>query len=1184
MRTIRNLAAFLVCLLSGASALHAQNSLPQLWPTFSEPSTIVNVGLSGQSGNDFMAITSFQGAYNQQQLSTRLYVNAAGDANYWLSHGVPSGITITNLSYNSGDLDGTLKALLNTYGPQGSNTITKYVICDPYNIPESCNMATTLAGINDAMVVNPDNLSVISSYGLTQVADLRTYIWIGSNSSLVNSTVNMISNPSGGNGTTGWSGSGTLTATTYNGVSAIEWQLPANQGGDKWVSFAPVIPSARINTTPYVFSLQVAGSGTVFMDVWNGCGDVQSGTVALSSSYQTIQMAVPLPLSGCTGNSAIQLQVRAHNQSSAVTAYFNNAATIDNRVAIDTYQYNNLLSQTNASIVAQDFPSNGNLRDYQIAAKMFVFELTSNYSDESALYNNILTHVVPGGTARSHNTPVMGYVDNEGSDVPYLSESGRGLFLNASDDYNNGSVWASMPQPSSLSQPAPTAFKTYPGTIYVALAASDGDNSSIIEHQNVQRWTDGQYLGAVPMAWTMSPGMINFAPGIISNYYQFLPQSQEIMAGPSGIGYGTGETGSDLTTFASLTNQFMTAESMSTVTNWSNSTGDLDNFALDVNVPHVVYVHPQTYTVQNNSAHTVLDGQDVFYDSVPADEIQAIETVINANYLSTSKLFIEALLDNLTLSQDDTLYIAQKLQRDYSYPFVFMTPSELAASESGNGTATSSPQAVLGSTLNMAFPQNFIWNANGQEPGRGVTSTSWAIGGTGHNEALFSNQDFLGGGNMKLHVPGGTGVNCYAFEKLAATSDTAPEMVVGRYYRFSVNVAGTDGSTAFLTVYDGSSNHTATATLSSTSWTNISMIVQMQSATAGQIQVGVTPSTSGQDLYFSGTPGMMPGWYYGTGQGSGTASTASFGSGTYASAQGNAQAFYFNNPANDGIQWMNFYPTGLASGTTYVALVDVAGTGQAYLAFYNGSGGTNSSTVTLSNNWQTLTVNATASGSNPPRFQVVTPSSSSAQTVYFRNASLVSEGSAPLFTTGLESGQTQLSFTNTVDSASPGGGESNVSSAILQSATTASHGGTYAIQYGGTASGGSSTHAYMEAFTNGATLSSTSRLSYWIYPMSHLGSESGASSMTGLNSTCTAIDIIFTDGTALRNLSIKDQYGNTLAPAGECNHLQPDQWNYVTANLSSISGKTVSRIDVGYDQPGAGGNFGGYVDDITLSH
>jgi hypothetical protein len=205
--------------------------------------------------------------------------------------------------------------------------------------------------------------------------------------------------------------------------------------------------------------------------------------------------------------------------------------------------------------------------------------------------------------------------------------------------------------------------------------------------------------------------------------------------------------------------------------------------------------------------------------------------------------------------------------------------------------------------------------------------------------------------------------------------------------------------------------------------------------------------------------------------------------------------------------------------------------------------------------------------------------------VYFRNASLTpAPANAALFTTGLETGQTQLSTTNTVDTISGSGGESNVGSAIMESTTTASHGGTYAIQYGGTASGGTTTDAYMEAFVNGSTLSSTSRLSYWIYPMTPMGSESGASSMTGLNSTCVAIDIVFTNGTAMRNLGVKDQYGNTLNPSGACNHLQPDQWNYVTASLSGLSGLVVDHIDVGYSQPGASGNYGGYIDDITLSH
>jgi hypothetical protein len=190
------------------------------------------------------------------------------------------------------------------------------------------------------------------------------------------------------------------------------------------------------------------------------------------------------------------------------------------------------------------------------------------------------------------------------------------------------------------------------------------------------------------------------------------------------------------------------------------------------------------------------------------------------------------------------------------------------------------------------------------------------------------------------------------------------------------------------------------------------------------------------------------------------------------------------------------------------------------------------------------------------------------------------------FITSLETGDTALTWTNTVDTTSPGGNESNVTSAVLQLTTTEmSHTGGHAIQYGGMASGGTSNYAYMEAFSNSTVLSSTSRLNYWIYPQSPLGAEPNASSTTGLNSTCVAVDIIFTDGTTLRGSTRTDQNWNLMHPAHQCNHLQPDHWNYVTSDLSPLSGKTVSRIDIGYDQPNApAGSYRGYVDDISLTH
>lgn len=1198
-------------MLFGAPAIHASNSLPQLWPTFSEPSSIINVGLSGQSGDDFMATTSFAGAYNQQPLTSRIYVDAGSDSNYWLLHGLPSGVTVSNLSYNSSDPDGVLKALLGSYGPSGSvaTVVTKYVICDPVNVPETCNMATTLAGINDAMVVNPDNLTVVQSYGLTLVADLRTYVWIGTTSDLVNNnnsaygTINMINNPSGGSGTAGWTtNAGTVSTTTFGGRTTLEWSLPANQGVDRWVDFKPAIASGRINTTPYIFSFQVAGTGTVFMDVWNGCADVQSSTLNLTSSYQTIQMAVQTVVSGCTGNSAIQIQLRAHNQTGAVTAYFNNAAVIDNRVAVDYYQYKNLLANTTHLVMSQHNAGNNNLRDYEVAGKMFVFDLTSDgaYSEEKGLYQCILTEASscsPPNYSATHVTPILGYIDHETEDTKFMSDAttGNGHFLNASDDYNNGSVWASMPQPSSLSQPAPGGVKTTNGTVYVASALSDGDNTSFIEHQDVFRRTNNNFYGAVPMAFTIVPGMMNFGPTIYTDYFNFLAQSQEMMGGPSGVGYTRQINGSNISTFAGYTNQFMSASSLSTVTNWADSQTDFNTYSTDLGEPHSLWGSCAGYGTLG-SLPTVTDGQCVGYESTAPAQVSGIESWVSSNYAgSGAPTFLEAVNSNFNIPPDDTMWVAQQLQLHGGHPYVFLTPSELALTEQAyhNGTGgslpTSNAQAVAGSTLTSAFAQNVLYNAQGQSGNYGLSSTGWALGTTGHGEYMF-NTIYQGGGANELVVPANAGVTCYAYEYLANGQLGGGTLVTGRYYRFSVSVAG--AGNAQMTIYDGSANnHSAIIPLTS-SWQTITMIVKMNSPTAGQIQVGVTSSTAKQTLYFNGGTSQPIAWYYNPPSSSGNLVNA--GGTTYNNGSFGTQAMFFFVPSGQSSsQWIAAHPgdtAALPANTSYTATVDVAGTaGQhAYLDLWNGSADSTSSTVTLGQQWQTLKATYT-SGSAPggDQFEIRVPSGNSADmNVYFRNATLVPTSSIPNFgfTSGLESGDTQLTWTNTVDTTSPGGGLSDVTSEILQASSTITRGGGNAIQYGGTASGGASTHAYMEAFSNSTTLTSASRLSYWVYPVTPLGSESGAGSMTGLDSTCVALDIIFTDGTALRNITtITDQYDNQLHPAHECNHLQPDQWNYVTANLSSLSGKIVSRIDIGYDQPGASGNYGGFVDDITLS-
>jgi hypothetical protein len=293
------LISFVIGLTMAAPMLCAQ--LPQLWPTFSTPTSIVNIQTYGtiSSPDDAMAIATLAGAYNQLQGTTRMYLtDSYPDDAYWLTQSIPSSISVSNLSWTRTDPDGALKALLSTYG----SSIAGYVICDPVNNPETCNMATTMAGLNQWMVVNPDNLAVMASYSVPQKADLRTgYTWVGSNSTLVgNSTTNLVSNPSGASGTTGWSLSGadsgtqTITATTYLSADALKWTVPASAGGDAWVELAPTVTKGA----NYVFSVQVAGTGTVYLDVYNGQNDITTSTVTLTSSYQTLQIPMRVPNTG----------------------------------------------------------------------------------------------------------------------------------------------------------------------------------------------------------------------------------------------------------------------------------------------------------------------------------------------------------------------------------------------------------------------------------------------------------------------------------------------------------------------------------------------------------------------------------------------------------------------------------------------------------------------------------------------------------------------------------------------------------------------------------------------------------------------------------------------------------------------------------------------------------------------
>ena len=212
------------------------------------------------------------------------------------------------------------------------------------------------------------------------------------------------------------------------------------------------------------------------------------------------------------------------------------------------------------------------------------------------------------------------------------------------------------------------------------------------------------------------------------------------------------------------------------------------------------------------------------------------------------------------------------------------------------------------------------------------------------------------------------------------------------------------------------------------------------------------------------------------------------------------------------------------------------------------------------------------------------------------------------FSTSFETGQQMPDWNDSVDCPNPAGGCSTAGGAGYASSggianvgffsggggtpeasnrQEATHTGTNALLFAGSPGAQADNHAYMKLFDvagQNIVVGANTTLSYWVYPVG-TNRTGGAS----INSTCVALDLIFTDGTASRNdTTLVDQNGVRLHPTQQCMNLPTDQWDLVTANLGqattpSLIGKTVARIDVGYDQPTGQVSFRTFIDDISIT-
>ena len=128
----------------------------------------------------------------------------------------------------------------------------------------------------------------------------------------------------------------------------------------------------------------------------------------------------------------------------------------------------------------------------------------------------------------------LGWYATERTGIPLASEFGIGTM--PADFFVSGSVFAGT-SPKIQIPPVPK-MPALENKVYVAVIISDGDNIQYVQHAMRQAWERSRDVrGKVPLNWTIAPGLVVVAPGMINFYYSGATAQDCFVTGPSGMGY-----------------------------------------------------------------------------------------------------------------------------------------------------------------------------------------------------------------------------------------------------------------------------------------------------------------------------------------------------------------------------------------------------------------------------------------------------------------------------------------------------------------------------------------------------------------------------------------------------------------------------------------------------------------------
>lgn len=521
-RALRRLAPLAVAALAaaGASAQAPKSGISwpkgQALPIFAAAQHLDVADIRNIPGDEQLMLASLQGIVNRREPRIYLLQPSEEGVETWLKDGLNVRYTMRARAWD----------ILDTYYKEARGV----VVYDPL-VPDSINVATTLAGLKDALVVSPSLLPRLSAapYSLPVVDDLRGRF-------------------RGRLDAYKWQFEKLWPQTTHRMLIAI---APTHG-----VEIRPTPPDpfqVLLRENRRIEDASNRAVRTVDLTPFLGKGDIylrfqdshpQDGWgVALHSAVvraDGVELGRFIPGEGLEGmflydadGSALSAGSGGHRfaDNGRYFVYRGAAPEGTKRLEVDLDIWN----QFQVSASNQKPPQTHReepyafLRDYAVANRAMTFWLDPNITEERELLVRIAKSVAP-------YTPYIGWFAQD-----VLGEFGgtellarHGVYVLAADWFANLTVFSGARADNRPPKAPPTP--RLENKIYVTYVMSEGDNLQYNQHRMRILWDDPA-RGRVPITWTTTPMLLESAPSILSYFQRTATPNDVLTAGPSGAGY-----------------------------------------------------------------------------------------------------------------------------------------------------------------------------------------------------------------------------------------------------------------------------------------------------------------------------------------------------------------------------------------------------------------------------------------------------------------------------------------------------------------------------------------------------------------------------------------------------------------------------------------------------------------------